>query len=354
MKRVLSILLLLTASLAQAAPPKLPFTTATYVNKTIAGKAAIHDYPWDYAHSNGVKPDIHGPDTPQVADGLILDGSAPRGAQLELKNIAGTALTLKGTAIGRLGDVNVHTAINGVRVDATDAQLDHVNVDNIVKDSITVAGGGNDFIDVSHVCGGDRGFVFLSRILGRGLFADNERIGCTFTGDSHGSYVDGFTLLGCWERGIVLDANGVTISKLNGTTGDANHSGTIGVQFLPGVCHETVSGWLFVAENSIGLNVTGDRNEVDLTGGGWNVKQDASTYLKLYGHITKSTFKVRAYCNGGTVIDTNAANLDETDTIEAWVDGPIEVDEDGMGRLNCRTIFGDTGKATVIIHEVKK
>jgi formylmethanofuran dehydrogenase subunit B len=152
--RYLLAALLLTAT-AQAAPPKLPITANTYSNKAaIDGKAGIHDYPWDYAHSNGLTKDPHGPDTQFVADGLILDGDAPHCVNQQLTQIAGTAVTLKGSAIGRLSDVNVHTAINGVRVDATDAQLDHVNVDNIVKDSITVAGGGNDFIDISHVCGG--------------------------------------------------------------------------------------------------------------------------------------------------------------------------------------------------------
>src|SRR5258708_38321649 len=62
---------------------------------TIDGRAEIRAYPWDYTEWHK-KPDPHGPDYPQRADGLTIEGNGFVGEQLRFFQIPGTAIRIKG------------------------------------------------------------------------------------------------------------------------------------------------------------------------------------------------------------------------------------------------------------------
>lgn len=340
MKRLFWILLLIAQS-AHAAPPRLPITKESASNVSIDGKANINPFPWDYANSHGVKPDPHGPDTKQVANGLILTGEEVDSDEIIANQVAGTAVAQAGNG-SSLSRVWVRSAINGLNITATDAHTNNVNIKNIVKDSVTVSGGGNNYLDVFHVWGGDRGYLFSSRVIAHSTFADNERCGYVFDAGSDGSQVE-MNIRDCWEWGAQVKTNGNRISII-GKVPDAKpeHPNPVGLELWPNTCHETITGFVMVGKGGKGFIGRGARQWIETQGGGWNDPEPDATYLKLDGPITKSTFRIRAYCNGGTVVDASTAQLDATDTIEEWVDG------------SAARIVGDTGQATVIIHEVAK
>lgn len=288
--------------------------------KPINGRANIRDYPWDYTHSpNGTaSKDLNGLDTIYVQDGVNLIGDRPLGRDIDVTQVAGTGIVLAGTTISYLQFSHVHSAIYGVRVDATDAKLREVDLDNIVKDALTVNGGGNTFIDGSHVSGADRAFVFNSRIIGTGLFPDNARVGMLFDNDSHGSTVTGLPIRGCWDTSIDLQANGVSIWGLSGVVSDGKHPGAIGVNFNPNALHESINGWCFVPEDCTGLVVQGQRHNIKLIGGGWNVPQERSVYLKLKGLVQDTDIDIVGYGDGGTVVDATEAKLVNVNIKTRW------------------------------------
>lgn len=311
MKTSLLILLLLTAT-AQAAQPKLPITTASYSNKSVDGKAGINPYPWDYANSHGVKPDPHGPDTAQVADGLILTGDELDSDHVKVSQVAGTGITQAGQT-STLDYFRVTSAINGYNLTGTDCHVGHGFIKNIVKDAFTVSGGGNDFLSSLHAWGGDRGFVIGSRVIfPGGCYADNERIGFVFNGNAHGSR--GLMVLsGCWECGASIEVNGVNLSFMGDVpAATADHPNPFGINIAANTVHNTFDGFLMVGEGGTGIIARGNKLRIRIEGGGWNAPQKNSTLLKLDGPMHDCKFDVRCVCNGGNIVDRSSAQLDDS------------------------------------------
>lgn len=308
---------------------------------SIDGAAGIRDYPWSYNQWHQ-KPDVTGPDCPQLADGYVLDGFRPCGSHLSGTQIAGTIYVLKGSYLGCVERLYGKSAINGIRVEATDVQLRQINLENIIHESVTVLGGGNVFIDVSHVTGGDIGYHFFSRALCTSLFADNERIGGILESGADQTQIDGYAMMGCWEAGLVINTSEANVSHLNGSVpaATADHPAPCGVKFMPHVINSRASGSLMVGEGGTGVIVRGNDNHVDLIAKAAVAGQKTSTLIKLDGPIHKSDITLDCPLDSGPAIDATTAQLDETDTITFY------------GSL--KRIVGDTGKATVIIHEVGK
>ncbi len=340
----------------------LPITAQSYVNQPpIIGNAGIRDYPWDYAHSGGLNPDPHGPDTKFVSDGLIMSGGDWRVANQEISQVAGTGLILGGTQggvslIGRASDVHVHSAINGVRFDGTDIQADHLNVDNIIRDGITVNGGGNCFINTSHVSGAKRGFVFNQRVQCDNIYPDSTEDGIVLGGWSHGSVIRGVNIgPGTnWHRSIIIQSTANNITGISGEVRapDAAHPDIACCEFMPGTLQNHVSGWCLIPSGAKGFIVRGDCNELHVTGGGWwyvdpnnadpAKRTTTAVLVVLDGKITRTKIVVFGHGDSGTVVDARTAQLDETDDIDIYWDG------------SATPFVGDMGKAHVTIHEIKK
>lgn len=322
----------------QVAPALVPGNAVH--DMQIDGGATIRPYPWsrDQWHPEGT-PDPTGVDCPQLADGIVVDGDRATAEHVFLKNVSGNALVVNGSfgTVSRASRIEVHSARNGVDIEATDAQCEHLNIDNIVHESVIVRGGGNTHINVSHVTGGDIGYHFYSRVHCTELFADNERIGGILESAADMSQIDNYAMLGCWERGLVIKTSEVELTHLNGSVPAATkeHPSTAGVELVPNVIHAMVSGALLVGEGSTGLIIRGDRNKVAFVGKWMVAGQTTSTLVKLDGPIHQSTFVIYCYANGGTVLDCSTAKLDATDTIEIIQAG------------NAKPIVGDTGKAKV-------
>lgn len=291
----------------------------------IDGAAGIRDYPWSYNQwhpqfdATGKKvPDLTGPDCEQLADGVVLDGDEPAASNLQITQIAGTGLVIKNATqtIARASVIHVHSAINGVDVEATDARLDNLTMDNIVHESVSVHGGGNVFIDTAHVTGGDVGYHFAAKVIGNAIFADNQRIGAIFDGISWESHVTNFCALGCWERSCVIGENGITLDPVDVHVPleTAEHPSTAGLEILPNLSQADIRGSIKIDGDAKLPNATatgtilrGSRHKLDLKGG-WDSPAKA-TFVRCEGHIAGTTLDIRGSGDGGTALDLSATDL---------------------------------------------
>jgi hypothetical protein len=144
------------------------------------------------------------------------------------------------------------------------------------------------------------------------------------------------------NAGIVLDANGVTISKLNGTVSDTNHPNARGIELGAGTCHETVSGFLMVSDNCYGWWIRGDRQRIRVDGGGWNSHQTA-TLMVIDGTVTNSDIDIRCNIEGGICFDCSNGWLDHCHVHIACAGHPGAVVVYPGG-----TLSGSCGPSTVI------
>ena len=294
---------------------------------TVDGRAEIRPYPWSRPEW-AAKPDLNGPDCPQRANGLSVQGSGFRGERLRFFQIPGTAILLKpgrgkhGGTFGiydnlsnELNDIWVSQAINGIVVEAADTKLRAIYMTGIVRDGLTISGPGS-VVDGDHVYGADRSVVITQEAEFHAAYHEAARIGTHIISTATGTRIDGLNIGPgtCWERGVKLEAHGCTIKGLHGTVlaESAEPPDIAGVEIAPGLVHEAVDGALSInGDGSEGLILRGHRNKVELKGG-WN-KPTKATFIRVAEAITATTIEVRGSGNEGTVLDLSKTGRDTVD-----------------------------------------
>ncbi len=300
---------------------------------TIDGRAEIRNYPWSY-REGAPKPDPHGPDVPFRADGLCVEGNGFIGERLRFYQIPGTALVVKAGRAGQAGvfgifdaafnvldNIFVTSAINGVNVAATDSKLSHIYITGIIKDGLTVSGSGS-VIENDHVWGADRSAVFTQPVSAHDCYHEAARIGTDIMPGADGTRIDGLNIGPgtCWERGVKIEAHGCNITNLYGMVHPETKENpdNAGVEILPNLLHEVVSGSLVISADANtpdatakGLILRGNRQKIDLKGG-WNSPCKA-TFIRVEGTVTGSTVEIRGTGDGGTVLDLSASDLNKVD-----------------------------------------
>lgn len=244
---------------------------------TVDGRAEFRPYPFAYT-PHWPPPDIHGPDMPQRADGVCMQGAGNRAARLRLFNIPGTALVMRpGTGtqaaflgawdmqgVTRVDDVSVAQAINGIDIRVGDAKLSNLWVDNVAKVGLTLDISGGK-LDTDHICGADIACRVLSYFCGSNLYHESARIGTAIEENAHGCDIDKMDIGPgtCREFGIIVKSNGNDI-KLRGGVGDPTktHTQVIGLD-CPGHGNDFKANFR-VEKVDIGARLYGNAGTLDL------------------------------------------------------------------------------------------
>ncbi len=293
---------------------------------TVDGRAEFRPYPAGYTAAHP-KPDIHGPDMPQRADGLSTEGNGFYASNLRFYNIPGTAVVVKQAKGGQDGfygpwdmqlnvfdNINVGQAINGMQVDCSDVKLSRIFITAIAHDGLIVTGPGTR-IDTTHIEGCDRDAVFDTLVIARGCYHEAARIGTDILPHAFGTRIDGLDIgpHTCWERGVRINANRCTITGLTGSVAaqSATHPDVAGVEIMwDKASLEFIEGMLMMTGEATGVIFRGHHNELHLRGG-WDGTANA-TFVRVASPITTCKLDITCGGNGGTVLDLSASGLDKT------------------------------------------
>ncbi len=238
---------------------------------TVDGQATLRAYPFAYGPS-----DVHGQGLPRRADGLCVQGSGFVGERLRFYQIPGTAIILgsgSGTQAGaygiydasfsRLSNIYVNLALNGIRVDAGDCQLNDINTNEIAFDALTINGPGTK-LRTAHLDGADRALVANCGITASDLYCESARIGVHLAfspgHDSSNSRITGLEIGPgtCWSRGVLIESNGCQVTGLTGTITTKFAPDAAGVE-IKSVFSAMVQGSIYARGTRIAIGSRGRR-----------------------------------------------------------------------------------------------
>lgn len=279
----------------------------------IDGQAGLHNYPYNSLS----KPDPHGPDFVQRADGIALNGNGSRVERVLLFQIPGTAVKIldgSGTQAGaqamfdsvtsRVVDVFAAYCYNGVDISISDAQVCRANVCNAVKDGVVINGGGTSVSD-SHTWGSDRGCVVAQTADLTGNYFEAARIGTHILPAAVNSRVTGLRIgpATCYERGVLCEANKCDLTGITGTV----KANTVGVELK--AIGDTLHAQLSPNPDGTCVAVQGSRHRV-LLQTGWG--EQNAVGVKATAAVTGSRIEITGAGAGGTVLDLSDSTLDKT------------------------------------------
>lgn len=250
---------------------------------------------------------------PWRANGLVVSGKRVSIERVRISDIPGTALVLE-NGWCKLDNVSTQRNRNGVIVMTHDTKLRSLTIDDSAYVGLRLIGGGA-CVDGSHICGARTACVIEQPAMLRGCYHEGAEIGTDILEGASGTQMSGLNIGPgtCSRRGVRIGAHGCSVSGLHGAVPGTSkeHPDSAGVEVLPGLTNETISGELVLGgDGAVGCIFQGATSTLDLKGG-WNGPV-RGTFVRVAGPITGCEIKLRGHGGGGeAVLDLRDSQLDK-------------------------------------------